>query len=138
MKKFLPSLFVISLLVSCSKHVAFLPSSVVPSAEGMVKVKTDKNMNYAIKLNVSNLANPGRLEPPKSNYVVWVETSGNGMQNIGSLRTSKATFSKALKSSLETVTAFRPARIFISAEEDIAPQYPGTQVVLTTEGIDLE
>lgn len=56
--------------MSFSKKIAFQTSSVVPSAEGTVKVKKDDNNNYSIYLKVIRLADPMRLEPPKSTCVV--------------------------------------------------------------------
>jgi len=119
-------------LASCSRKIAFQTSSVVPAAEGSVKVKKDNNNNYSIDLNVIRLADPKRLEPSKSTYVVWIETPENGSKNIGSLNTSSSMFSKTLKSSLKTVSPFKPVSLFITAEDNADIQYPGTQVVLRT------
>jgi len=117
---------------SCTPKISFLTSQVVPAAEGTVKVKTDNNSNYTINLQVINLAEPERLSPAKSVYVVWMETANNGIKNLGQLKTSSGMFSKTMKSSLETVTAFKPSKIFITAENDATIQYPGYQVVLST------
>jgi len=119
-------------LASCARKISFQTSSVVPAAEGSVKVKKDKNNNYSIDLNVIRLADPKRLEPSKSTYVVWIETAENGSKNIGSLNTSSSMFSKTLKSSLKTVSPFKPESLFITAEDNADIQYPGTQVVLRT------
>lgn len=119
-------------LASCSKKISFQTSSVVPSAEGSVKVKMDDNNNYSIDLNVIRLADPKRLEPSKSTYVVWIETAENGTKNIGSLNTSSSLLSKTLKSSLKTVSPFKPVSLFITAEDNADIQYPGSQVVLRT------
>ena len=119
-------------LASCARKISFQTSSVVPAAEGSVKVKKDKNNNYSIDLNVIRLADPKRLEPSKSTYVVWMETAENGSKNIGSLNTSSSLFSKTLKSSLKTVSPFKPVSLFITAEDNADIQYPGSQVVLRT------
>ena len=120
-------------LASCSRKISFQTSSVVPAAEGSVKVKKDKNNNYSIDLNVIRLADPKRLDPSKSTYVVWIETAENGSKNIGSLNTSSSMLSKTLKSSLKTVSPFKPVSLFITAEDNADIQYPGTQVVLRTD-----
>ncbi len=125
--------FLVFTLASCSKKISFQTSSVVPSAEGSVKVKKDNNNNYSIDLNVIRLADPKRLEPSKSTYVVWIETAENGSKNIGSLNTSSSMFSKTLKSSLKTVSPFKPVSLFITAEDNADIQYPGSQVVLRTD-----
>jgi len=119
-------------LASCARKISFQTSSVVPAAQGSVKVKKDNNNNYSIDLNIIRLADPKRLEPSKSTYVVWIETSENGSKNIGSLNTSSSMFSKTLKSSLKTVSPFKPVSLFITAEDNADIQYPGTQVVLRT------
>jgi len=66
--KFLFSLIVliaaILLFNSCSKKIAFQISPVTPAAEGFVKVKQDNNKNYAIDIELTNLAAPDRLQPP--------------------------------------------------------------------------
>lgn len=124
--------FLVCSLASCSRKISFQTSSVVPSAEGSVKVKKDNNNNYSIDLNVIRLAEPKRLEPSKSTYVVWIETAENGSKNIGSLNTSSSMFSKTLKSSLKTVSPFKPVSLFITAEDNADIQYPGSQVVLRT------
>ncbi len=126
-------LFAIFSLESCARKIAFTTSTVVPAAQGSVKVKKDKNKNYNIELSVIRLADPKRLNPPKDTYVVWMETEQNGTKNIGQLKTSSSLFSKTLKSSLETVTSFKPARFFVTAEDNPNIQRPGMQVVLRTE-----
>jgi len=125
--------FLVLSLAACSKKISFQTSSLVPAAEGSVKVKKDNNNNYSIDLNVIRLADPKRLDPPKSTYVVWIETADNGSKNIGSLNTSSSMFSNTLKSSLKTVSAFKPVSLYITAEDIADIQYPGTQLVLKTD-----
>lgn len=129
-------LFVFFSLASCARKVTFLTSQVVPAAEGSVKMKKDKNRNYDISLKVMRLAAPERLSPSKEHYVVWMETEQNGTKNIGQLKTSSGLLSKTLKSSLETVTTFKPSYFFITAENDATVQYPGGEVVLRTERVN--
>lgn len=119
------------LVVSCSQKVPFLISSVVPSAQGYVKIKKDKNRNYVIDLNVIRLVEPARLTPPKQGYIVWMETANSGVKNIGQLRTSTGMMSKTLKSSLTTVTPFKPTGFFITGEDDLMTQF-SSSVVLST------
>jgi hypothetical protein len=132
MKKVLLIIATVLALQACNNKSSFLTSTVVPAAEGTVKIKSDKNNNYVIDLEVIRLAEPGRLNPPKDIYIVWMETDQNGVKNIGQLKTSSGFMSKMLKSSLETVTPYKPRRIIITAEDDAHLQYPGSQVVLRT------
>lgn len=71
---------------SCSQKIPFLTSFVVPSAEGVVKIKNDENNNCMIDLSVMRLADPTRLTPPKVGYIAWMETENNGVRNIGQLK----------------------------------------------------
>lgn len=120
------------LFASCAKNITFLNSAVVPAAEGTVSIKQDNNKNYNIDLTVNQLAEPGRLTPPKAVYVVWMESSESGVQNIGQLKTSKKGFSRMLSSSIKTVTPHKPTGFFITAEDDAIGNYPGMTVVLKT------
>lgn len=117
---------------SCAKKISFQGSSVVPAARGDVKVKKDNNNNYNIQISVNNLAEPKRLQPSKTAYVVWMETSDNATKNIGQINSSTGFLSSKLKASFESVSSTKPTRIFITAEDDAGTQYSGSMVVLTT------
>ena len=113
---------------SCTKRVYFTTSSVVPAANGEITVKSDKNNNYVIQMKITNLAEVNRLQPPKNSYIVWMETDRGLTKNIGRL-----TSNNNLNADFETISSFKPVKIFITAEEDESTQYPGTMVVLTTD-----
>jgi hypothetical protein len=76
------SVMILLFTSSCARKISFQNSSVVPAAQGSVKLKKDNNNNYGIQVFLSNLAEPGRLEPPKTNYVVWMESDNNYIKNI--------------------------------------------------------
>lgn len=119
---------------SCATKTHFLNSSVSPAAEGTVKVGRDKNKNYVIKIQISNLAEPSRLQPSKNNYVVWMEGNNNETKNIGKIKSSNDLLSKRLKGSFETVSPDKPRKIFITGENDASIQYPNlSDIVLTTD-----
>jgi hypothetical protein len=120
-------------VLSCATKKDFLLSSVVPAARGYVKIDTDKNKNYNIKVVIENLAEVERLASKNSTYVVWMDTRDNDTKNLGQIKSSRKVMSKRLKASLETKSAFKPSRIFITAEDDADVQYPVAQVVLSTE-----
>jgi hypothetical protein len=105
---------------------------VVPAARGDVKVKKDNNNNYRIQISLDDLAEPKRLEPSKSTYVVWMETANNVTKNIGQINSSTGFLSSKLKASFETVSSSKPTKIFLTAEDDASIQSPGTQVIITT------
>ncbi len=123
------------IFAGCATKVTFQNSSVVPSAEGTVKIKQDNNKNYDIDLEVDRLVDPSRLSPPRIVYVVWMETTNSGVQNIGQLRTSTKGLSNMLSSSLKTVSSHKPMGFFITAEDDGDGNYPGNTVVLQTGNI---
>lgn len=120
------------LFASCSKKISFLTSSVVPAARGDVTVKRDKNKNYVIALDISDLAEVNRLQPAKETYVVWIETDSQIVRNVGQIKSSTSLFSKKLRASFETVSSYQPYKIFITAENNPSAPYPGEQIVLST------
>ena len=120
-------------LDSCATKTKFVPSSIVPAAEGVVSVRQDKNDNYLINVNISNLADPMNLSPARNTYVVWMEGEDNETKNIGQIKSTSALLSKSLKGSFETVSSVKPKKIFLTAENDPSVQYPdNTDVILTT------
>lgn len=116
--------------VSCRTTVDFPHSSTLPAAEVKAKVKQDKNENYQIKLEADHLADPSRLKPSKDVYIVWIETESNNSQNIGQLTTKGSK-----DASLETVTSYKPVRIFITAEDRANLQYPRGEVIFKSKRI---
>jgi hypothetical protein len=122
---------------SLNAQVNFLTSSVVPAARGSVKVKKDKYYNYVIKVDLKNLSEAGRLQPPKNTYVVWMVTEDNITKNIGQIKTTKKFLSKALSANLETKSSFKPVKIYITAEFDPDLQDTDSEIVLTTEYFNL-
>jgi len=126
------AIILVSFSSCATRKATFLSSAVVPAAEGTVRVKKDNNKNYAIKIEVKNLAEPGRLQPAKNAYVVWIETAENGIKNIGQIKTSTAFLSSKLKASFQTVSSVNPVKVVITAENDPAIQYPEGQTILST------
>jgi len=113
---------------SCSNKAFFLASSVVPAAQGYAEVSRDNSENYVIKIELKNFAGADRLDPSDRTYVVWMITERGMTENIGRISTSNS-----LKASFQTLTSFKPVKIFITAEEQENARYPGSMVILTTE-----
>jgi len=130
LKKGVITLIILSFTIaplSCSKKIPFENSNIIPAARGDAKVKKDNNDNYNIEINISYLAEPERLNPPKKTYVVWIVANNIYPQNIGQIvGTSK------LHVKFETVSSSKPERIFITAEDDPSTQYPSNVKVLET------
>ena len=117
---------------SCARKVAFLSSSVVPAARGYIQVKKDNNHNFVIQIHLLNLAETKRLQPAKAIYVVWMESGQEAAKNIGQINSSTGLLSNKLKATFETVSSFKPSRIFITAEDDGNIQYPDMKIILTS------
>ncbi len=140
-KSILLAIFAVMIFIpftSCAKKFTFLNSTVVPGADGYVKVEKDKNKNYIINVEVSDLAEVERVQASKTTYVVWMETDEGNAENLGQLKSSTSFFSKRHNASLETVSSYKPVKIFITTEEGVNTQFPGRQVVLTTENFKLK
>ena len=120
-------------VTSCAKKYTFLNSTIVPAANGFIKVKKDKNKNYIVKIEVSDLAEVDRVQSSQTTYVVWMETDEGNAQNLGQLKSSSSFLSKRHTASLETASPYKPVKIFITTENGTNTQYPGEQVVLTTD-----
>jgi hypothetical protein len=135
-KNILIGMLILGMLIpiaSYAKKIKFMPSPAVPAAKGYVKVKTDKNNNHVIKIEIRDLADVERLQNSKITYVVWMETDQGRTENLGQLNSSSGFMSSQMKASLETVSSFKPTKIFITAEEFVNVQYPGDRIILTTE-----
>lgn len=118
--------------ISCSTNASFLSSSVVPAARGDVKVTRDNNKNYVIQMDIENLAEPERLQPPKKMYIIWMVTDQKLTKNIGQMDSSSGAFSNKLKASFKTSSPFKPVKIFLTAEDDANVQYSNEPVVIST------
>jgi hypothetical protein len=124
----LASLLLLIGCTSCSKKVTFLNSAVVPAARGEVSVKTDRNNNYVINLELTYLAEPERLSPPKKTYVVWLVSDKSDIPlNLG-----QVVGTSHLNIKFSAVSSSKPKRIFITAEDEASTQTPSSVVVLET------
>ncbi|GAB4053953.1 hypothetical protein [Spirosoma litoris] len=121
-------LFMVIAFNACTPKMTFVTSTIVPAATGAVNVKKDKNKNYVININVQNLAEPNNLNPSKSTYLVWMESSENLTKKLGQLMPT----GKTLKATLTTTTINKPRTVFITAEDRADVQYPVGEVILTT------
>ena len=135
-KKFFSGILLLTMVLfiaSCATSESFLNSPVVPAAKGKVKVKKDSNQNYAVKVEIEDLAAVERLQTSKETYVVWLETEKGNYENIGQLFSSKGFLSKQHTATLETKTSFKPVRIFVTAENGLNVRYPDSTKILTTD-----
>ena len=135
MKSILMGILVAGIMIPYASHakkIKFMPSATAPAAKGYVKVKTDNNNNHVIKIDIRALADIDRLQT-KVTYVVWMETDQGRVENLGQLNSSSGFMSKQMKATLETVSSYKPTKIFVTAEEFAKPQFPSEQIILTTD-----
>jgi PBP1b-binding outer membrane lipoprotein LpoB len=133
MKNITYILFVALALSACSSTMTFQDSSVVPAASGDVKVKKDKNNNYAITVSVRNLAEPKKLSPSREVYIVWMQSDRDLVKKLGQISIGSGLFNKSLSGELTATETTQPTRVFITAENDAQTLNPSTEVVLATK-----
>ncbi len=127
---------------SCAKKTVAATSTVVadevritpiiPEDKGQMEVKRDANSNYVIQINISDLEAVNKLVPAKEAYVVWMVAENNQTKNLGQIEGANTWLSKKEKASFEAVTALKPTKVFITAENDALIQKPGKQIVWET------
>ncbi|GFO70223.1 hypothetical protein GMLC_38020 [Geomonas limicola] len=118
-------------LAGCAtKTITLPPSQEMPAAEGEAKLTRDANGNNVVQLKVKHFAPPQRLTPPKSVYVVWLETPNHDLYNLGQLKVNKD-----LEGTLMAVTPYEVFQLVISAEDSPNVSEPGDQVVLRTRAL---
>lgn len=110
----------------CAGAEKLSASSALPAAEGTLKCEKAANDNTAIDLKVKHLANPDRLTPPASVYVVWLKVDKDATpQNIGALEVDGD-----LSGRLKTVTALRRFELFVTGEATGQSPTPSGEPVL--------
>lgn len=122
----------LALTLNCSlayaKKFPLVAASTVPAARGQVETGKDKNGNTEIKLETEHLAEPDKLTPAKSAYLVWFQERGAEPAMQGQLR-----IDKKLKGEFKTVTPMKNFDVFVTAESDPAAKTPsGTEVLRAT------
>jgi len=135
LKGLIPGLLIILLMLSfssCSRKLVFATSVVVPAAEGTVSIRKDRNKNYSIKVQISDLAEVSRLQGSKLTYVVWMVSGNDKTENLGQLKSSRTFLTNQLKATLNTVSSSNPGKVFITSENDGGTQYPIGQIILST------
>ena len=111
----------------CAARAPLPPSAELPAATGETKLTRDENGNSVIHLKVQHFAPPENLQPPKSVYVVWVETPEGQYRNLGQLK-----IGEKRSGEIKGVTPFRTFRLVVSAEESPMVTQP-SQIVMRTE-----
>ncbi|WP_162342235.1 hypothetical protein [Cyclobacterium salsum] len=123
---------------ACSTKITFPVSRVAPAAEPEAKVSKTKEGTYELSLNVSNLALPERLSPPKKFYMVWIDTPDQGIKKLGEIANNSGIFRNRGKAAFEASTLYRPSMILVTAENNLEVTYPGSHVVLKSRPFEVK
>jgi len=115
--------------VSCGHEQTWTmaTSDKTPAAVGKVKVKSEKDGNTKVKVEVAHLAQPAPTFDATT-YVVWLKPADGRAQNVGVLSVNKK-----LEGSLETKTAFKDFSVIVTAEKDANVTTPTGQSVMDTK-----
>ena len=114
---------------SASKEYPMRASSSVPAAAGIVKVQRDKDSgNTKLDIRVWHLANPSRLTPSATNYIVWVRPRDGAAVKQGAIRVDKNQ-----KSEVKLVTMAKDFEVFITAEQSENADVPSDFQVLRAD-----
>ncbi len=119
----------LSIACATARPQALSVSSVIPGAEGTVRASEAENENTQLDVRVRHLADPGKLSPPATTYVVWTRANSPEAppQNIGALSVDED-----LNGSLSTVTPLRSFELFITTEAAPTATAPTGQRLLWT------
>jgi hypothetical protein len=114
---------------SASKEYPMRASSSVPAAAGIVKVQRDKDSgNTKLDIRVWHLANPSRLTPSATNYIVWVRPRDGAAVKQGAIRVDKNQ-----KGEVKLVTMTKDFEVFITAEQSESADVPSDFQVLRAD-----
>jgi hypothetical protein len=114
---------------SASKEYPMRASSSVPAAAGIVKVQRDKDSgNTKLDIRVWHLANPSRLTPSATNYIVWVRPRDGAAVKQGAIRVDKNQ-----KGEVKLVTMAKDFEVFITAEQSENADVPSDFQVLRAD-----
>ena len=114
---------------SASKEYPMRASSSVPAAAGIVKVQRDKDSgNTKLDIKVWHLANPSRLTPSATNYIVWVRPRDGAAVKQGAIRVDKNQ-----KGEVKLVTTAKDFEVFITAEQSESADVPSDFQVLRAD-----
>lgn len=101
------------LLASCVTTAKFPVSQLAPAADISVKTMKQSKPNYLVTITAKNLASSRRLSPPKNHYVIWAVSEEGATRNVGHF-----TQKNAEKSTYKASFPYKPAEVFITAEDE--------------------
>ncbi|MFM2360262.1 MAG: hypothetical protein RLY16_2255 [Bacteroidota bacterium] len=126
----------ITIVPKFKRVITFLSALENPSVLGLLMLYKDSNNNYVINIQITHLPAVETRYPSKMAYVIWLESVGRPLQNIGKIVSSIQEGQANLNAFFETVSAQQPTGIFISAEAELGEQSPTLPFVLTASVFD--
>lgn len=96
-------------------------SAKVPAAQGQLKIKDAGNNNTGIELRVQHLANPYKIDPGATTFMVWAKPTAetSRVHPLGAL-----TVNKDLSAELNATTPLKNFELFVTAESSSQLQEP--------------
>jgi hypothetical protein len=120
------ALLIASLTVAAAaKKFPMEVGSTVPAATGDVEIGKDDNGNTRYTVTVRHLADPAKLTPAKSAYIVWIQPKGEEAQKAGQL-----TIGENLKGEFKGTTPAKDFEVFVTAEDGPTVDTPASDRVL--------
>ena len=117
---------------SCAGPADLLSSAFIPNPRGFVKVSTDRNEQYVVRVNLKNLIPLPQLSATHPAYVVWMVSDEGSTEKIGSLESSTLFFTKIHSATFKLETKLIPAKIYITAEDNPGNSYSNSEIVFST------
>ncbi len=102
------------LLSACAGPYVLESSPDLLAAQGALRVKSTKNGNSKLKLEVKHLAQPEKVSASAKTFVVWAvpqNSPGIAAQNLGAFQVDDD-----LQGSIETMTPHHQFEFFVTAE----------------------
>jgi hypothetical protein len=119
--------------LACEKVMFWRPrpqemhsASDVPASEGTVQVLVGANDNRKVSIRVKHLAQPSKMAPDATVYIVWFKPEGSDPQNVGAL-----VLNDDLEGKLETVTPHHRFQISVTPEPNARAMQPSHEPVFT-------
>lgn len=93
----------------------------VPAAQGQLSIKDAGNNNTGVELRVQHLANPYKIDPGATTFMVWAKPFAEiaRVQPLGALAVNKD-----LSAELNATTPLKNFELFVTAESSSQVQEP--------------